>query len=410
MVLPFSVTGSKWQKKNRVGVAGVIENLTNLTFASYGHIERKGIQAAMQEYHYHLMKQRDIEDKRVPVLYISRSAPVLLDIIDGSAVLLAGHSPEQLETFLLDKTVVIKKDIYFYVIPLLSSAKIAIASQEIQTEEIGERQVQTAVTPAMEVETLYTLLYHEKELGFRFKGEQHECWELTYVDKGSMYNVVEGKEYALHQGDMMLFAPGQWHSQYADDTVSVCYMTVTFGMHLMEPDLLTDRAFQSDHEIRSLLEKIMQEKETHPIYSDDLILCYLKEILIRLLRAQKLEHIISKADTEMKHTIESDIISDVMQYVKNNLDKKLTVSQIAKTIPVSSSYLSTLFRKNTGKHLVEYISAEKMKRAKEYMRERKYTFTQISEMLGFNSIHYFSKLFKKQFGITPSEYTNSIKK
>ena len=136
----------------------------------------------------------------------------------------------------------------------------------------------------------------------------------------------------------------------------------------------------------------------------------MKEILIRLLRAQRLEHIIHKTDTEIKHTIESDIIVDVMQYVRNHLDKKLTVSEIAKMIPVSSSYLSTLFRKNTGKHLVEYISAEKMKRAKEYIREGKYTFTQISEMLGFNSIHYFSKLFKKQFGITPSEYSNAIKK
>jgi len=99
-----------------------------------------------------------------------------------------------------------------------------------------------------------------------------------------------------------------------------------------------------------------------------------------------------------------------MQYVKSNLEKKLTVSQIAKTIPISSNYLSTLFRKNTGKHLVEYIATEKMKKAKEYMREGKYTFTQISDMLGFNSIHYFSKLFKKQFGITPSEYSNAIKK
>lgn len=391
----------------------MIENLTNLTFSSYGHIERGGMQVAMQNYHYTLMKQRDVQEKRMQFLYISHSAPVLLDILDGSAVLLCGQSPEELDTFLLDKTIVIQPGVYFYVIPLLSSAKIAIASETdaIQTESIGERQIQTEVTPILEIGTLYTLLYHEKELGFQFKGEQHDCWELTYVDKGTMYNVIgETQEYSLRQGELMLFAPGQWHRQYADESVSVCYMTITFDMQLGEPELLSGKVFQSDYEIKGLLEKIMQEKETHPIYSYDLILCYLKEILIRLLRAQKLEHIIHKADTEMKHTIESDIITDVVQYVKNNLDKKLTVSEIAKTIPVSSSYLSTLFRKNTGKHLVEYISAEKMKRAKEYMREGKYTFTQISEMLGFNSIHYFSKLFKKQFGITPSEYSNSIKK
>jgi len=394
-------------------VQPVIENLTNLTFSRYGYIERGGMQVAMQNHHYTLMKQRDVQEKRMPFLYISRSAPVLLDILEGSAVLLCGTSPEELETFLLDKTVVIQPDIYFFVIPLLSSAQIAIASETdaIQTESIGEQQIQTEVTPVLELGRLYTLLYHEKELGFHFKGEQHDCWELTYVDKGSMYNVVgETQEYSLRQGELMLFAPGQRHRQYADEHVSVCYMTVTFDMQLGETELLSDTVFQSDYEIKNLLEKIMQEKEAQRIYSYDLILCYLKEILIRLLRAQRLEHIIHKTDTEIKHTIESDIIVDVMQYVRNHLDKKLTVSEIAKMIPVSSSYLSTLFRKNTGKHLVEYISAEKMKRAKEYIREGKYTFTQISEMLGFNSIHYFSKLFKKQFGITPSEYSNAIKK
>ena len=391
----------------------MIENLTNLTFSRYGYIERGGMQVAMQNHHYTLMKQRDVQEKRMPFLYISRSAPVLLDILEGSAVLLCGISPEELETFLLDKTVVIQPDIYFFVIPLLASAQFAIASETdaIQTESIGEQQIQTEVTPVLELGRLYTLLYHEKELGFHFKGEQHDCWELTYVDKGSMYNVIgETKEYSLRQGELMLFAPGQRHRQYADEHVSVCYMTVTFDMQLGETELLSDTVFQSDYEIKNLLEKIMQEKEAQRIYSYDLILCYLKEILIRLLRAQRLEHIIHKTDTEIKHTIESDIIVDVMQYVRNHLDKKLTVSEIAKMIPVSSSYLSTLFRKNTGKHLVEYISAEKMKRAKEYIREGKYTFTQISEMLGFNSIHYFSKLFKKQFGITPSEYSNAIKK
>lgn len=391
----------------------MIENLTNLTFSRYGYIERGGMQVAMQNYHYNLMKQREVQEKRMPFLYISRSAPVLLDILEGSAVLLCGTSPEELETFLLDKTVVIQPNIYFFVIPLLSSAQIAIASETdaIQTESARERQIQTEVTPMIELGRLYTLLYHEKELGFRFKGEQHDCWELTYVDKGSLYNVVgETQEYLLRQGELMLFAPGQRHRQYADEHVSVCYMTVTFDMQLGETELLSDTVFQSDYEIKRLLEKIMQEKETQRIYSYDLILCYLKEILIRLLRAQRLEHIIHKTDTEIKHTIESDIIVDVMQYVKKHLDKKLTVSEIAKMIPVSSSYLSTLFRKNTGKHLVEYISAEKMKRAKEYIREGKYTFTQISEMLGFNSIHYFSKLFKKQVGITPSEYSNAIKK
>ena len=62
---------------------------------------------------------------------------------------------------------------------------------------------------------IYTLFYREVESGFLFKGEQHSMFELTYVDRGALHCVVDGNGVELHQGQLMVFGPQQWHMQYS---------------------------------------------------------------------------------------------------------------------------------------------------------------------------------------------------
>ena len=82
----------------------------------------------------------------------------------------------------------------------------------------------------LEVRAIYTLFYQEKERGFLFKGESHDLIELVYVDKGELHNVVNGADTLLSQGEMMLYAPGFWHMQYADLDVEPSFITVSFDL------------------------------------------------------------------------------------------------------------------------------------------------------------------------------------
>ena len=98
---------------------------------------------------------------------------------------------DRLHTFLLDKTTVIKKNIYFFVTPLLTRATISISTKgKNEYIEIPPTRRPIGINPTLDISHIYTLLYHEKELGFHFRGEKHNFWELTYVDKGNMYNAV----------------------------------------------------------------------------------------------------------------------------------------------------------------------------------------------------------------------------
>ena len=139
------------------------------------------------------------------------------------------------------------------------------------------------------------------------------------------------------------------------------------------------------------------------------MLCYLKELIIRLIRSKKIENYVRHADVIAKNAVENDIIALTKSYIEKNLFSPINVSEIAKSIPVSDSYLSSLFKRNQGVSLVSYINTQKLVFAKDLIRKGELNFTQIALNLGYGSVHYFSTKFKKEFGITPTEYSNAIK-
>lgn len=387
----------------------MLENLTPISFSKYGKIVRQGFDYAVSLAGYSFFKQREVTEKKFSYLYVNEEDKTVLDIFEGTAILLIGTDTENLEAFLLDKTLIINPGVYYYVMPLLRTAKISSAtSQRQKTVEVKQGYRPEAVTAQIEPTHIYTLFYHEKERGFRSKRESHYIWEITFVDKGDMYNVAGDTTYKMSQGDIMIFIPNQPHEQYADSDVSTCYVTLSFEMDFKETDIFDGQLFHADKVSRDLIAKIIEEGRENKIYSSDLMLCYLKELIIRLIRSKKIENYVKHADTLAKNAVENDIVAMAKAYVEKNIFSHINVPQIAKSIPVSDSYLSSVFKKNTGLSLVSYINTQKLEKAKDLIRAGQKSFTQIAQDLGYGSVHYFSTKFKKQFGITPTEYSNAI--
>jgi len=387
----------------------MLENLTQLSFAKYGSIMKSSMASCAERLGYNIIKTREVCHGRFSKLFYHPQKRSVLDIIDGTAIVFVGETPSDLKAFLLDKIIEIKEGIYYYVVPLIKTAVIAVAApDDMKSIKVEEHDKPPSIASAVEPKEIYTFFYHEKERGFVFKGEKHDFWELTYVDKGEMYNVVDGVCHKLMQGGIMLFAPGQFHSQHADKNINVCYITVAFCMENVDEELFKDNIFMADGEIKGLVKKMLSERDSERIFSEDLMLCYLKEIIISLARTKRLEKVVEKAFAPVKQNIESDIVESAKLYIKQNISRRFSVSDVAESIPISEGYLSALFKKNMGMTLNSYITDRKMEVAKAYIREGRYTFTQISNMVGYNNVHYFSSSFKKHFGITPTEYANAI--
>jgi YesN/AraC family two-component response regulator len=87
----------------------------------------------------------------------------------------------------------------------------------------------------------------------------------------------------------------------------------------------------------------------------------------------------------------------------------MSLDDICKQTLLSKSALQKLFKENMTISVMEYFKQIKIKEAKTLIREDNFNFTEISQKLGYNSIHYFSRIFKNETGMTLSEYSNSVK-
>lgn len=106
---------------------------------------------------------------------------------------------------------------------------------------------------------------------------------------------------------------------------------------------------------------------------------------------------------EEKHRSE---IEAALRYIEDNLGEPLTLSRIADHVNFSKNYFSQLFKQSMGENLVDYIARIRINRAKELLLSSDYKVYEIAAEVGFESQHYFNRLFKTLVGVTPTEYRN----
>lgn len=105
-----------------------------------------------------------------------------------------------------------------------------------------------------------------------------------------------------------------------------------------------------------------------------------------------------------KENIYSIQVTRVIDYIYRNLQKKLLVSEIAAALGLNASYLSKLFKKETGQCINHFIRQKKIKAASNMLKFSDYSYSDIAEYFCFTSQSYFIQCFKQEMGCTPKEY------
>lgn len=98
------------------------------------------------------------------------------------------------------------------------------------------------------------------------------------------------------------------------------------------------------------------------------------------------------------------LIRKAINYINLNLNSNLTLSSIANNIVVNPNYLSSKFNKEVHESIASFINRRRIEESLKLMKNTSLSITAISEQVGFNDVNYFSKVFKKLLGISPSEY------
>ncbi len=98
------------------------------------------------------------------------------------------------------------------------------------------------------------------------------------------------------------------------------------------------------------------------------------------------------------------LIQAAKAYLDVHFDQHLTLEQVADYVYVSPSYLSTLFKKETGVNFSEYLTDIRMQNARRLLDESAYSVSQIAKMVGYRDVKHFSSLFVKHYQISPAQY------
>ncbi|MBU2513841.1 helix-turn-helix domain-containing protein [bacterium] len=102
-------------------------------------------------------------------------------------------------------------------------------------------------------------------------------------------------------------------------------------------------------------------------------------------------------------------VNRAIEFIKQNLDKKLLLSEVAATVTMSESRFSCIFRQETGTSFPEYVNSVKIEKAKEMIAQGTDSLTEIAASLCFYDQSYFTKTFRKYAGLTPKQYHKKIK-
>lgn len=111
-----------------------------------------------------------------------------------------------------------------------------------------------------------------------------------------------------------------------------------------------------------------------------------------------------KGETPTKVPLSHILCYRTKTYIAKNIDKQLSVSQIAKALGKTPSYLSHVFREVEKTSILQYINREKITRATELIVIEKLSLQQAAKRVGINDPNYFSRMFRKQIGLSLSEY------
>lgn len=271
----------------------------------------------------------------------------------------------------------------------------------------------------VKINSVVTIFYQEFSEGFVFRGEKHNFWELVYVDKGTAVATADGKETVLKQGSIIFHKPNEFHAIRAekDDPPNILVLTfISFspsmsyfeGMSCTVPKALR-------YHISEILENAantfelpfrypLKLREAPVLGGEQMIKTHIEQLFIELMRNSS-----GNAFFTSREMMDNKTVNKCIEYIENNVYGKVTLDDICEFSNYSRTYVCTLFKSITGKTVVEYCNERKIEEAKMLIRKRRHTFSQISDLLGFSSPTYFSRIFTKIARMTPTQYRDSVR-
>lgn len=292
-----------------------------------------------------------------------------------------------------------------------------------QTAGYSKHKIKTVV----EISELVTIHYFEYTKDYKYHGEQHDFWEIMYVDLGKAFVTCGDTEHLLSRGELIFLPPNLFHNIRADELRPSNVFIVSFNARSDVMPLLAGRVFMLSSEMRRLIRFIvqeghlafelpmrnhfcLQERDNSLFGCQQLIQLRLAELIIQIARQDLAQA--SDGQTGIlspKSRFDNQIAGAVMDLLKSHVCGNLTMQEITQSLGYGKTYLSAVFTRVYGMSIMSYYAQLKIEEAKYLIRENTMSVTEISELLGFSSPQHFSKRFRQLVQMSPKQYEASVK-
>lgn len=255
------------------------------------------------------------------------------------------------------------------------------------------------------------LSYENGKKNISTKPHEHSFFEVHFILSGSItYTTDAGKVYTVRSGNALLFAPGMTHTvtNISEDLTKLALTFMPDADSFLYRGLARHGAFhfQVSAETEAALDAILAEADQKSAFSLTIIKNRILDIICSISRLAGVQE-----DSDAALSEKDDVrIARVKQYIKDNKGTLFTCAEVAEQCHFNAKYLNRIFKMQTGMTLLEYIHRTKVKDAEALLTDTKHSLEEISRMLGFANVYYFSSFFKRCTGITPGIYRKLGKK
>lgn len=272
-----------------------------------------------------------------------------------------------------------------------------------------------------------SVYYFEHGKEFYHSPEQHNFWEMVYVDKGEIIAVTDGIGSTLCAGQAIFHQPNDIHAHISNSKVSNNMFVVTFITDSPAMDFFRKKTFTLDETSKTLLSLFLKEAKNAlgqvqgdylsrrtldftkaKFGSTQLMAAYLEEFLIKLIRSGGETGNIIRPSEESRRIANNSTVELIEEYLQNNIYTYINLESLCRHFFMGKSKLSGIFKEYTGKSPMKYFSHLKIEEAKKLLREGTLSVTEIADTLKYSGIHSFVRAFKAATGFSPTDYKKSI--
>ncbi|EOL48835.1 AraC family transcriptional regulator [Enterococcus phoeniculicola] len=240
----------------------------------------------------------------------------------------------------------------------------------------------------------------------------HDFLEISIVLEGEVKYTIEEDEIHIGAGRIMLFNPGVKHGERQPENTYSHQLHI--GLSNISLDGLTRNHFPNKKALLDLGEyqcefldkawRLTREYNEEKPEFQLMVKALIIEMLVLILRSLEKEQG-STVTLELSKTAKrkQNIVNHAIYYLENHHNQEITLEQLAELLYVSPTHLSKIFKEATGVSPINYLIQVRLKHAKELLQNDQLTIRDVAQAVGYQDAYHFSKLFKKYYGVSPSQ-------